>query len=420
MRNVWLVAVREYLENVRTKAFLIGVVLTPVWMALIFVIPKLATSQDSATKKVVIVDETGELADTVVEKLKPIQSLEVVVRPPEGMWEPDEDGIVPIEELKMRAGAGELFAMVLTRPMLEKRPPKAGEHASFIVGSSRSADDAMRAPMLQGIVNDIVNERILTERGIDPEIASLLQKTSINYQAVDEEGQAKTPAFAIMPIVFMLLLFMGIFGISQMLMSSTLEEKANRVYEVLLSSISPFELMAGKILGICAVGFTLLLIWSGGGLLAASAKGIGSDLVSGGQLGLFLTFYVLGFIMIASLMVAVGSACSTLKEAQNLMAPISVVLTMPIFMSFLIMRDPNGSFATTLSFIPPFTPFVMMARIASVPPPPAWQIWTSIIVLALGTYVAFRLAARVFRVGILLYGQPPSLKQIFRWMRSDA
>ena len=419
MRNVWLVAVREYIENVRTKAFIIGVILTPVWMGMIFLIPKLAKGQEVATKQVFILDETGVLADALKARLEPDKSLDVIVESPEGMWEPDEDGVVRVEELKIKAGAGRLFAIVLTSTALEKRTElKEGEKPSAIFGANRSTDDAMRGPRIARVVDDIVNERILAERGVDKEIAELMRQPAITYQAVDEAGVESTPAFAIMPIAFMLLLFMGIFGISQMLMSSTLEEKANRVYEVLLSSISPFALMAGKILGICAVGFTLLLIWSGGGLIAASSQGL-TDIVTGGQLGLFLVYYVLGFVMIASLMVAVGSACNTLKEAQNLMAPLSVVLTLPMFMSFLIMRNPNGDFATVASFIPPFTPFVMMARIASVPPPPTWQITASILVLLVGTYIAFRLAARVFRVGILLYGQPPSLKQIFRWMRSD-
>jgi ABC-2 type transport system permease protein len=173
--------------------------------------------------------------------------------------------------------------------------------------------------------------------------------------------------------------------------------------------------MSGKILGICAVGLTLLTFWSAGGLIAASMQGMG-DAVSGAQIGWFLVYYLLGFLMISSLMVAIGSACNTVKEAQNLMAPLSMMLALPMILAMTTMQDPNGTLATVASFIPPFTPFMMMARMAGAPAPPEWQVWATLAVLILGTYIAIRLAARVFRVGILLYGQPPSLKQIWRWM----
>jgi ABC-type Na+ efflux pump permease subunit len=175
--------------------------------------------------------------------------------------------------------------------------------------------------------------------------------------------------------------------------------------------------MAGKVLGICGVGLTLLLLWSGGGLLAAALQGT-TDLVTGAQMGLFVAYYVLGFLLIASLMVSVGSACNTLKEAQNLMAPLSLLLALPLLIALVIMKDPNGTMASVLSFVPPFTPFLMMARISGTPAPPTWQIVASLLLLVLSTWVAIRLAARVFRVGILMYGQPPRLKEILRWMRA--
>ena len=189
------------------------------------------------------------------------------------------------------------------------------------------------------------------------------------------------------------------------------------MFEVLLSSLSPFQLMAGKVLGICGVGLTLLLLWSGGGILAAALQGT-SDLVTGAQVGLFIAYYVLGLPPDREPHGRPsGSACNTLKEAQNLMAPLSLLLALPILLAIVIMKNPNGTLATVLSFVPPFTPFLMMARIAGTPPPPTWQIAASLLLLAVSTWFAIRLAARVFRVGILMYGQPPRLKEILRWMR---
>ena len=414
MKRTWYILKREYLENVRTKAFLIGIVLTPVWMGLIFLLPKLSGGPKS--EKVIIVDKTGKLVASLQEVLEKSTSptFDVLVEPPERAWEAAGDGRTRIDELTAQAGRGEHYLVVLTWPVLEKRAPTEGERAHGVFGPSGASLRGAQG-ILTRAVNELVTARILEKRSIAKETATLIQRPATRFTPVDEEGRRANPAQAILPFVMMMLLYMGIVGISQMLISSTLEEKANRVYEVLLSSLSPFQLMAGKILGICAVGLTLLTLWSGGGLVAASMQGMG-DAVGASQLVWFGVYYLLGFLMIASLMVAIGSACNTVKEAQNLMAPLSMMMALPLILAMVTMQDPNGTLATVSSFIPPFTPFMMMARMAGAPAPPDWQIWATLLVLILGTYVAVRLAARVFRVGILLYGQPPSLKQIWHWM----
>ena len=412
MSRMWLVLAREYLENVRTRAFLIGLVLTPVWMGLIFIVPALVEKAGVKSQRVVILDETKEnLGDAVAKELDGLNTLGHARYLLER-----EDNPARIEALREEAGSGDIIALVLRPSILEKRLGVEGDEASLLLGASNiGAADTGR--IVEGIVNDVVNKKIAEREQVRPAVRDQLTRKAIRYMAVTREGEKAGVAQAVTPFVFMLLLFMGIVGISQMLISSTLEEKGNRVYEVLLSSLSPFQLMAGKILGICGVGFTLLTLWSCGGLVAASLQGMGG-LVTGAQVGLLLAYYFLGFLLIASLMVAVGSACNTLKEAQNLMAPISLLLALPVMLSMIVMKDPNGTFATAASFFPPFTPFLMMARIASVPSPPTWQIAASLALLAVSVFFAIRLAAKVFRVGILLYGKPPRLSEILRWMRA--
>lgn len=414
MRRIWLVLAREYLENVRTKAFLVGLILTPVWMGLVFLVPMLA-KESTRRERVVIADETGRLGAALAAELG-----EMLGAGGQARFAPE---VVPdaaqadLAALQRAAGSGEGFVVVLTAALLDnKRAAAEGERRPAVYGtSSVGAMDAGR--LLERAVDQVVNAEIIRARQVDPEVARALLTPAVRYVGLTPEGEKGGAAQALAPFLLMMMLFLGIVGISQMLISSTLEEKASRVYEVLLSSVSPFQLMAGKVLGICAVGLTLLTLWSGGGLLAASLQGLGG-LVTGPQVGLFLVYYVLGFLLIASLMVSVGSACNTLKEAQNLMAPISLFLALPVMLAMVVMRDPNGTLATVLSFTPPFTPFLMMARIASVPAPPDWQIAASILLMLLATILAVRLAARVFRVGILMYGQPPRLKDIWRWMRS--
>ncbi len=221
-----------------------------------------------------------------------------------------------------------------------------------------------------------------------------------------------------MPFVFVLLLFLTIVTVSQALVTNTIEEKSNRVIEVLLSSVSPFQLMAGKIVGTCAVGLTLMAIWATAGLSGLALKGI--SVVSGAQLGLCLVFYLLGFLFFASFMVAIGSVCNTLKEAQNLLAPVMAILTLSFMFVFAVMKEPNGTLARVLSLVPLSSPFMMMLRIGSTPPPPPWEIAASVGILVLSVALVMRAAARVFRIGILMYGKPPSLRDLLHWMRSGA
>jgi ABC-2 type transport system permease protein len=424
VKRVVAVFVREYLENVRTKAFLIGLILTPLWFVLAFAVPKLAASAKREVQRVAVVDETGVLLDEIREELRAPNrrgtqtSYDFESVPAEGAWAPGADGTSPLDRLQRRAAEGEVIVLVLTAPLLQKRDPVPPEHAPEIIGST-GAGAFETGRDLADAVQRVVNRRLVRDAGLPEGLAERLDKPAVWYVARDREGRVAGPAQMMVPFVFMMLLFMGIVGIGQMLVSSTLEEKSNRVYEVLLSSVSALQLMTGKLLGICAVGFTLMVLWAGGGLLAAALQGM-TGIATGGQMGLLVAYYVLGFFFIASLMAAVGSACNTLKEAQNLMAPISLLLAFPLLLSIVIMRDPNGPLATVASFVPPFTPFLMMARIGSVPGPPAWQIAASLALLAVSTLLALRLSARVFRVGILLYGQPPRLKEIWRWMREPA
>ncbi len=423
MTKIWRIIVREYLENVRTKAFLVGVVLTPLWFGMVFVVPLLASGQEAETQRVVLVDETGVLAAEVQADLDERRTqqgralFEVEIRDAEGAWTAIGDAPSLVDRLRTQAAEGELLAVLLTPPVLEKRAAVEDEHEGGILHAA-SAGVIQTAQALRDVVNQAVNRRIMVERSIRPEDAELLRKSAIEAVALTRSGKEGGEAQFVAPLVFMLFLFMGIVGISQMLVNSTVEEKGSRVYEVLLSSVSPFQLMAGKVLGICAVGFTLLALWTGGSIAAASMQGM-DGIVTGQQIALFVAYYVLGFLLIASLMVAVGSACNTLKEAQNLMAPLSMLLALPLLLSILVLKNPNGTFATLASFFPPFTPFLMMARVAAVPGPPTWQIWASLLLLMLATYLAIRLAARVFRVGILMYGKPPRLSEIWRWMFTD-
>jgi ABC-2 type transport system permease protein len=449
VRKIRLVLVREYLENVRTKAFLIAVLLTPLLGALSFLLPRWAAAQEVPTRTLAVADTTGVLGPAVREALErrgpsapeaapldedaeepasPIRDARATARGPEGLYRVEEvalSGETPAEReasladartrLSERVKAGELFGWVVIRPSaLERKGGAPSEITSGNVADFTVAKDVSDA------IHRAADAHLVKTLGIPPETARLLSTTpAVASRSVAAEGRAGAAAAAFAPMVVMFVLFLTIVGTSQALITSTLEEKGNRVVEVLLSSVSPFQLMTGKVLGVCGVGLTLMAIWGSAGIAALAANGL-LGLVAGPTLPLAVLYYVLGFLLIASLMVAVGSACNTLKEAQNLLSPLMVLLTLPMLLFVVVMKDPHGPVATGLSFVPFFTPFLMMMRIGQVQQPPTLEIVGSLVLLAVSTALAMWLAARVFRVGVLLYGKPPSLREIFRWMRSGA
>lgn len=422
MSRLRQVAVREYVETVRTKAFLIAILMTPILMAAAFLIPKWAEGAKPERHRVAVADLTGDLGPELVRRLSERRMPGTTTEPRYEVEAVDVPGGDPAAKSQafeaLRAGLdarvrdGALFAYVVVRPSAIDRKSRSGpsEYWSGNLLDPRALED------VRTDLAETVNARVIAASGISPEAAAVLTKRpELLPQSPLARGTGGAIAATVMPMVFTLLLFFTILGSSQALLTSTLEEKANRVIEVLLSSVSPFQLMAGKILGTCGVGLTIMAVWATGGLAALAANGI--QVVSGMQVLLCLAYYLLGFLLVASVMVAAGSACNTLKEAQSLLQPITFLITIPILVWFAVARQPNGSFAVVLSFVPLFTPFLMMMRIGTTTPPPPTEIAASLAVLALSAWLAMRLAARVFRVGVLLYGKPPSFREIVRWTR---
>jgi ABC-type Na+ efflux pump permease subunit len=199
-------------------------------------------------------------------------------------------------------------------------------------------------------------------------------------------------------------------------MTTTVEEKSSRVAEVLLSAVSPMQLMTGKIVGQMAVGFLVLAVYAGmgvGALVSFALLGVLDPML----LVYLFIFYLIAYFVIASLLAAVGAAVNEMREAQSLMGPIMMVLMIPWILWMPISRDPDSLFAVVTSFLPPLNPFVMMIRLASTSPPPWWQVWLSIGIGVVSVYGALWFAAKVFRVGLLMYGKPPNFRTLIRWVR---
>ena len=237
-----------------------------------------------------------------------------------------------------------------------------------------------------------------------------------NEQRVQNQNQ--TMVKMMVPFFFMFMIYMGIMGIGQQMLSSVIEEKNSRIIEMLLSVVSPFELMAGKILGLGAIGLTIVGLWTTVSYGSIVSQGISVD-ISGKLLVCFVVYYILGFLLFSSLLAAIGSICNTLKETQELMMPIILVMVLPMVAWFKLVQSPDGIFARVLSLVPPVSPLVMPLRISAGSNVSNIEILASVGLLAASVLLMMWLAGKIFRTGILMYGKRPSLREISRWLRAS-
>jgi ABC-type Na+ efflux pump permease subunit len=249
-------------------------------------------------------------------------------------------------------------------------------------------------------------------------VEGLMTVRAPDSRTVTEKGESRTNEVAnlFVPGGFMMLLLLSVLTGGQYLLMSTIEEKSNRIMEVLVAAVSPFELMTGKILGQMGVGLLVLAIYAVLGF-AALALFAALGVLDPWLLVFLLVFYLLAYLTIGALMAAIGSAVNDVREAQSFMMPVMLLTMLPWLLWMPILRDPNGTLATVLSFIPPVGNFVMLLRLSSTAAPPMWQVLLSIVVSAAGVWAALWFASKVFRVGILVSGKPPTFATLVRWAR---
>lgn len=462
MRYAFLVAMREFGEHVKTKGFWIGLFLFPVLLYASFTIPRLLERTATPTRAFAVHDRTGRwtpVIDAAVQahydrregeaqtqwlakkKVDP-STADYQPRRPYFLRVPLPEPLQGLEAEELRRQARpfllgdekvavegeprELFALVVLPPNDLTVDTRTEYWAKNL------ADDDLQ-DLVSGAIEEELKRREFLASGLDRERVEEIQEIDVRLAALDpkkEEGkEAVKPEDRIRqwaPAGFVYLLFVSIMTVAQMLLGSTVEEKSNRIYEVLLSSVTPWELMLGKLLGIAAIGITMLAAWIGSAALMFQLNmgGGGGELggallnviLSADLLGPFVLYFLLGYLLYAGIFIALGSLCNTQKDAQNFMGPVMMILIVPLLTMVFIVRDPNGTLARVLSYIPPFTPFVMMNRAAGAPPR-IDVIGTSVLLLV-SVAVVIWLAGRIFRNGILRTGQPPKLLELFRLIRA--
>ncbi len=412
MSRVLVVAQREFLATVRTKAFLISTIFMPLIIFSLMFGGEWITEQgqqtERALREIAVVDRTGALLPALRQEVA--EHNEQWPNQPLALVEDERDASG--DELAERVRAGELYAYLIVS---EDALSPAGGGCEM----GRRDNQVETGQRLERMVNDAVFAVRCERAGLDAETVKQLDQR-VPLQWVDVMTGATVAggpeAQLLVAYAFMFLLFMGTFGISQGLLTSLIEEKSSRVIEVLLSATSPTQLLAGKILGTALVGFLLIGVWGSLGYMSAQSYNVG-ELVSPSRLTLAFLYFVPGFLLISSLLAGIGAAVNELKEAQSMVFPLSLMMMVPLVFGGYIAEYPSTAAVLVLSFVPPITPFVMMLRVCADPDTPVWQIVATLVVLWASVFIAMWVAGKVFRIGVLMYGKPPSLAELARWVR---
>jgi len=431
-----VVAVREYVAAVKTKAFMVSMIAVPIiWAGSIAVQFALKDKVDTNDKRIAILDYTGQIAPAVVDAANKRNASSIfeegsgnrrqilprflveIVQP--GGKELDEASF----ELSQRVRNEELLAYVIIDR--EALSPPADSNESHVAYYSNSPTYRDVANWLRGPINDRIRQIRMARLNLDPKVVRAAMQwvaiADLGLVSRDEQGhitQAKeTNRIANMlgPMGLMMLMLMSIMVGSQPLMHSVLEEKTLRIAEVLLGSISPFRLMLGKLIGTVGVSLTIATVYLCVAFFAINQAGYG-DLFPAHLVWWFALYDVLAVFMFGALFASVGAAVTDIKEAQSMVMPVMLVVMMPLFVWMHVVEAPSSTLSLALSLFPPATPMLMLIRMAVPPGIPIWQPILGAVLVLITTLVIVFAASRVFRVGILIQGKGARVGEVLRWI----
>ena len=429
MSKISVIIAHEYLTRIRNKWFIVITLLGPLVMALLIAIPVLATvlADDGTTGKVAVIDQANGLGARLIAADTSLY---------EAAGDRSEEALAAAVRDEQLQAYLKVPADVIDsgKPTLVSR---GGSGLAFEAG-------------IEGDLEPIVTQARLQRAGTDTSVVALVEQgVSISSLKLTEQGieQDATEASAAIGYFAGFVIYMLIFLYGSMVMRGVVEEKANRIVEVLASSVKPYDIMMGKVVGIGLVGLTQMLAWLvlGAGVvfvlgqvlagsvdpqLAAtnmqSMPGQPSSPMMIGDVALpsisilsvllFLFYFLSGYFLYATLFAAVGSAVDQESDANQLTLPVTLPVVLTMMFIGNVIASPNSTFAVVMSLIPLFTPILMTVRVAATEVP-AWQIIASIVLSVSAFLGAVWLASRIYRIGILSYGRKPSFKEVAKWIR---
>jgi len=448
LRRIGLVAARDYKATITSRAFLVGLFVMPVLFVIIFtLIPRILNSNSpQVVGEVTVIDPTGKVTAELQQAVTPAEierrrSMEAGQNPAAPPAQPARTPVtvtgpaiprltlVPLPGdtdvqarkpwlIQPRNATPQHLAIVVVRPDAVVRRADSGAFGNFDLYTSGHIDDNTET-VLRGSVRAALIAARLHSVGEDPAaIATAEQVTQPDSVVVSATGEhAGSRGIArFLPFACGILIFISVISGGQALMTSTVEEKSNRVIEVLLAAVSPMELMSGKLLGHLGLGLTMTGIYL---LMSFYTLGVYSmaALLEPMLIVYVLAFYMVTYMVFGSLMLTIGAAVNQMAEAQSLMGPVIILLVAGYSLTPIVGLAPNSSFSVAMSFIPPINTFAMIARVASSAPPPAWEVWTTLAIGCGTAALVVWFAAKVFKVALLMHGKPPNMATLVRWAR---
>ena len=430
MHNTWLIIQREYIERIRTKAFIIMTMLMPVFMASTILVPVfLGDMKSGSTRHIVLVANDAAMAEAVKQELmpRPVKSEEPPPQKKAGAsanseqprYDIDIDTTVTDAErdnLRRQISDGKIDGFIwLSDSDLAARK---------VVYSAKDVTNFGEGIEMRNAVHSAIVKKQLAQKGMSgAEVESVLKPIDFDSIRI-EKGKEGASGVAVFLVSFtmVMLLYINVLVYGFAVMRSIIEEKSSRILEVLLSSVTAKQLLAGKIIGVGAVGLTQALIWlaiAGGfsitGMTASRSMMSNAHIPMAGIVA-FAVFFILGYFLYSTMYAALGAMVNSDQEAQQVQWPAMLPIVFSIVLSTPVLQHPNSQLAVWTSLIPFFTPILMFVRIMA-ETPPLWQILLSVVLMLITTWGLLGLSSRIYRVGILMYGKRPTLPELRKWLK---
>ena len=413
MHNVWLIARREYMERIRTRGFILTTVLIPLLMGGVIFGSSFLGSKTKPASHIAVVSADDQLASDLQTQLATGKGNHIAV---------DAYGVGPDtrDTIEQQLSDGDIDGYLWITPA-------AGPNGrpAFTYTPHGTADETTKATLGAALRTVLLHEQ-LGHRGIVArDVDAMLQPVDLQIGArgkrTGKQADADSSAVSVMVLFFLMYMVIMLYGMN--VARSIIEEKTSRIFEVMLATIRPQEMMAGKIIGVGSVGLTQVAIWLFAGLLlsstslAANLEGTTVHIaLTSSQVFFFFVYFILGYLFYSSIAAALGAMTNSEQELQQL----NMFLVLPLAVCAIalrsVMASPDSLLARVLALIPPFTPLVMYLRV-SLGKPSMFEIVLSIVLTSISIYAIIWITSRIYRVGVLMYGKRPNFSEIVRWLR---
>ena len=412
MKKIFEIARWEFIEKVKTKTFIISLILTPAILIIFSVAPTLLSEQETSQTKVIGLIDTSETYITGLKeelskyKLNDVQpsylSINLTTKN-KSLNEMKKYADNDVIEEKIEG-----YLLILN----------GGTDSVAIDYRSKSSGNLKDIKRFEVSFNDIRIKLKLNKENINPQILKFISgSVEVNPIKIEESGKESKSDFLITffsSFIFIMLLMMMILYSGGMLIRSLVEEKSNRLIEIIVSSCNANELLTGKIIGLSALGFTQIVIWFLIGISLVSTALVPIELFT--NIPVILIYFILGFIFYTSMFVGIGSVVTSEQEAQQITTYLSFLLILPIIFVLPALENPHAVYIHILSYIPFTLPSFMMLRL-NISPVPVWEILVTTTIMIFSIYFMIIFSAKIFRIGILSYGKRPALKELIQWIR---